>query len=205
MNGVQLTADWAAARRKPPGDLTAYDLYVLGVEAKHRMTQAGWAEAAELLQRAIELDPSLARAWTALSWVRSMRAAARDADAVPLRRAALSAASRAVELDPADAEAHAALGVALGATGDLAPAERAFARALELNANNPSVLAAYAAWASNFGRPEEGAAAADRLLQLDPTYPAWAAGSIGYAYLMAGRFAAGEEFGSARVARRIVG
>ena len=181
-------ADWAAARRKPPGNLTAYDLYVLGVEAKHRMTEAGWAEAADLLQRAIDLDPSLARAWTALSWVRSMRAATWAPDTVASRQGALDAARRAVELDPADAEGHAALGVALGAAGDLAAAEPAFTKALALNANNPSVLAAYAAWASNLGRPEEGAAAADRLLRLDPSYPAWAAGSIGYGYLMAGRF-----------------
>ena len=96
------------------------------------------------------------------------------------RQAALEAARRAVELDPADAEGYAALGVALGALGNLVAAERAFAKALELNSNHPGVLAAYAAWASTFGRPEEGAAAADRLLRLDPGYPAWGAGSIGY-------------------------
>jgi TolB-like protein/class 3 adenylate cyclase/Tfp pilus assembly protein PilF len=182
-------ADRAAARRKPPGNLTAYDLYMLGVEAKHRMTRDGWAEAAKLLQRAIALDSGLARAWTALSWVRSMSAADGIPDAAKARAAALDAARRAVELDPADSEGHAALGVALGALGDLAGAEPEFEEALRLNPNHPGVLAAFAGWASNFGRPEDGAAAADRLVRLDPSYPAWAAGGISYAYLMAGRFA----------------
>jgi TolB-like protein/class 3 adenylate cyclase len=178
----------AAARRKAPGDLTAYDLYMLGVEAKHRMTEESWAEAVGLLERAIALDPGLARAWTALSWVRSMSAAARPPDAVDRRLAALDAGRRSVQLDPADAEGHAALGVALGALGDLAAAEPAFQEALQLNPNHAGVLAAYAAWASNLGDPEAGAEAADRLVRLDPSYPGWAAGGIGYAYLMAGRF-----------------
>ena len=50
------------------------------------------------------------------------------------------------------------------------------------------MLAAYAAWASSFGVPEDGAEAADRLARLDPSYPAWAAGGMAYAYLMVGRF-----------------
>ena len=41
-------AKQAAARRKPPGNLTAYDFYMLGVEAKHRMTPEGRAEAIRL-------------------------------------------------------------------------------------------------------------------------------------------------------------
>jgi class 3 adenylate cyclase/TolB-like protein len=180
-------ADRAAARRKPPGSLSAYDLYMLGVEAKHRMTAEGWTDAADLLQRAIVEDPGLARAWTALSWVQSMRAVAGEQNGAQSRREALVSARRALQLDPADAEAHAALGVALGALGDPAGAEPAFDEALLLNPHHPGVLAPFAAWASTFGRAEEGATAADRLVRLDPTYPVWAAGSIGYAYLMVGR------------------
>ena len=181
-------ADQAAARRKQPSSLTAYDLYMLGVEAKHRMTPGGRAEAVQLLNRAIGLDPTLARAWTALSWAHSISAAADDPDPDKARSAALEAARRAVELDPADAEGYAALAVALGTRGDLAAAEPTFDNALRLNRNHPGVLAAYATWASSFGRAEDGADAADRLVRLDPGYPAWAADSIAFAYQMVGRY-----------------
>jgi tetratricopeptide (TPR) repeat protein len=49
-------------------------------------------------------------------------------------------------------------------------------------------LNVYAAWASTFGEPEKGAQTADRLIRLDPAYPAWAAGGFGYAFFMAGRY-----------------
>ena len=186
--GLIAEASRAAARRKPPESLTAYDLYMLGVEAKHRMTRESWAEAVRLLKEAIGLDPRLARAWTALSWVHTLSAATDPTDAGARRAEALEAARRAVQLDPTDAEGHAALGSALGALGHLAQAEAAFDEALHLNPNHSGVLAAYASWASSFGKAEAGAAAAERLIRLDPNYPAWAAGGISYAFLLTGRF-----------------
>ena len=38
-------ADQAAAKRKRPQDLNAYDLYLLGIEAKHRLTTESTDEA----------------------------------------------------------------------------------------------------------------------------------------------------------------
>ena len=102
-------------RRKSPGSLTPMIATFWASKPSIVMTRAGWVEAADLLRRAIDLDPTLARAWTALSWVRSMSAAAGVPKAAESRQAALDAARRAVELDPADAEGYAALGVALGA------------------------------------------------------------------------------------------
>lgn len=186
--GLIAEASRAVARRKPPESLTAYDFYMLGVEAKHRMTPESQAEAVRLLREAIRLDPRFARAWTALSWVYTMSAAADPPDAGERRVQALETARRAVQLDPSDAEGHAALGAALGALGHLAQAEAAFDEALQLNPNHAGVLTAYASWASSFGKPEAGAEAAERLIRLDPNYPAWSAGGVAYAFLLTGRF-----------------
>ena len=56
------------ARRKPPESLEAYELYLLGVEAKHRLTKEDTIKAVELLNKAITLDPGFARAHVALAW-----------------------------------------------------------------------------------------------------------------------------------------
>ena len=56
----------AAAHRKPPGNLTAYELYLLGTEKLEQINRADVEEAITLLKRAVELDPGLARAWVEL-------------------------------------------------------------------------------------------------------------------------------------------
>jgi TolB-like protein len=52
----------AAARRARPGNLTAYELYLLGAQASERATPEANAEAIRLHSRAVEVDPKLARA-----------------------------------------------------------------------------------------------------------------------------------------------
>ena len=70
--GTVVAADRDAAKRKRPADLTAYDLYLLGVEAKHRETKESVEEAVRLLKRSVEIDPTFARAWTGLAWCYAM-------------------------------------------------------------------------------------------------------------------------------------
>ena len=67
-SGTLVGAGQEAAKRKRPRDLTAYDLYLLGMEAKHRGTKEAMEEGAALLRRSLAADPTLARAWTGLFW-----------------------------------------------------------------------------------------------------------------------------------------
>ena len=56
-------AEWQeAARRKPPQSLGAWDYYLLANKPYRRHDKEGNAEARRLLEKAIELDPGLARA-----------------------------------------------------------------------------------------------------------------------------------------------
>jgi tetratricopeptide (TPR) repeat protein len=185
--GAILAAGQDTAKRKRPENLSAYELYLLGVEAKHRETRESVEEAIQLLKRSLEIDPKLARAWTALAWSYTVLRGWVE-DTPELRRARLDAARRAVELDPQDAEAHAALGAMLGQTGDFARAEAEFDRALGLNPNSADLLTFYADWASSFGKPEKGVEAAERAIRLNPNMPSWALNTYAYTFFMAGRY-----------------
>jgi hypothetical protein len=59
--GAVAEAERSLVRRKPPTDLTAYEYYLLGMEAKHRVTKDGLNEAEGLFRKALEVDPQLAR------------------------------------------------------------------------------------------------------------------------------------------------
>ena len=87
-----------------------------------------------------------------------------------------------------DAHAHETLGEAYGNLGDLTRAEAEFERALEINPSSANILAQYASWASGFGKPEAGVAAADRAIRLNPHLPPKINGALAYAYFMVGRY-----------------
>ena len=58
----------AAAKRKHPNSLTAYELTLLAVEKTLSPTREGNAEAMEILKKALEADPGYAKAWVNLAW-----------------------------------------------------------------------------------------------------------------------------------------
>jgi TolB-like protein/class 3 adenylate cyclase len=189
-HGVIAGAERDLARRKPPADLSAYDLYLLGIEHKHRQTKDSQQEAIRLLRLAVERDPQLSRAWTGLTWAYGISAgyAAAPDEASRLYGQMLDAATHAVQTDPADAEAHCALGEAVAYTGDLARARAEIEQALALNPSGSMPLFSYAGWASAFGQPEKGAEAADRLIRINPNFRATTPGGLSYAYFMVGRY-----------------
>ena len=151
------------------------------------MTDEGVDEAIQLFKRALELDPQLARAWAAIARA-DMIKGDRASEGSEWYRAAADAARHAIQLDPMDAEAHGVLGEAVGSLGDIGQAKIEIERAVQLNPNHTLVLFDYAGWASGFGEPEKGAAAADRLIRLDPEIPRSIVPAISYAYFMAGRY-----------------
>ena len=180
-------SELAAAKRKRPSDLSAYELYLLGHEKIQGATLESQLEAKKLLEQAINIDPGLARAHTMLAWTYAWRATF-EADALTLHQQMLDVARHAVDLDPADPEAHQALGYALGLNGDLKQAEIQFDESLRLSPNSFDVLANYACWAPSFGRSQAGAEAVDQARRLNPNYPAWAVPCFRLALAMAGRY-----------------
>ncbi|MGH6891237.1 MAG: BTAD domain-containing putative transcriptional regulator, partial [Dongiaceae bacterium] len=139
-SGLVNKAEHQATRRSRPENLTAYELYLAGRHEGLRGTPESNKEANRLLQRAVEADPALARAWVELASVRQLSTSYGEdpAAAIPM---ALSAVRRAIEIDPGDALAHAVLGWILGMQGDFARSEGEFDTALRLNPGSTDILA----------------------------------------------------------------
>ena len=186
--GLVVGAERSLARRKRPENLTAYELYLLGGEKIEQLTSESIEESIQLLTRAVELDPGLARAWVELYHAHSLSKAFGIEDAETARKAGMEAAKRAVALDPGDAEAHSVLGSALAERGEFNLAKASFDTSLRLAPNAFEILTFYAAWAPNLGEAELGSEMADRAVRLNPNFPTWSAQIFGSTYFAAGRY-----------------
>jgi TolB-like protein/DNA-binding SARP family transcriptional activator/Tfp pilus assembly protein PilF len=106
-------AEIERARRKPPGSLSAYDLYLRALPHLWAGTGGDIARAIELLRQSLDLDATRSPALAALAWGLVM-ASPLGADALPESRIeALDLARRAVEQDANDAFAQAVCGFTL--------------------------------------------------------------------------------------------
>ncbi|WP_192364922.1 winged helix-turn-helix domain-containing protein [Mesorhizobium mediterraneum] len=183
---IQETAR-AAARLKAPGQVTAYELYLLGAAKLARINRADVEEAVDLLSRSAEREPGLVRTWVELSLAHDLMA---DFGVEPElnRMAAADAAERAVSLEPTDPKAHAALGMSLRHRGEIARTRSEFDTALAIAPDAFEILALYAGWASSFGEAQRGAEMADRAVRLVPDFPDWSAKQFSNAYFMVGRY-----------------
>ncbi len=186
-NGAIVTADREQAQRKRPDALNAYEHYLMGLADLSTGTLPGVESAMRHFETSIASDPDFVRAWTGLARANlQMRDHVGDGRA-PLQRA-IEAGRRAVALDSRDAEAMATLAHALGEQGSLEESEALFDRALALNPGSSEILTSYAGWASTFGEPEAGVAAARRALRLNANIPPSALGKYRYAFFMNGSY-----------------
>ena len=128
--------------RRAPATLRSYETYLLGYEQEARLDKEGTLLGIELLERALEEDPSMSRAWTVLGFALA-NAVSNGWTEHPdtFRARQRDAIRRAIELDPADGVALEELGAMLARQGDLRGARYAFERAAEAGANHADTLA----------------------------------------------------------------
>jgi serine/threonine protein kinase/Flp pilus assembly protein TadD len=113
-----------------------YDLYLQGLYFSNKGSEADLQRALSFFQRAVEKDPTFARAWTGISkvWYFLADVYAKPLDAYP---ASKEAALKAISLDEKDAEAHCYLSEAKRVLDwDLAGADAELKRALQLDPNS---------------------------------------------------------------------
>jgi tetratricopeptide (TPR) repeat protein len=147
----------------------AYEAYLKGRYHWNFHTGDQLQKAIAEYQRAIQLDPSYARAYVGLSEAYHVLPLNADAAAQEVLPKAKDAAIKAVELDPQLSDGHVALAFILGQYDwDWAGAEREYKRAIELSPNNSVARAYYSRMLTLLSRRSEAIAEAERARELDP-------------------------------------
>jgi TolB-like protein/Tfp pilus assembly protein PilF len=187
--GAVAEAERSLIRRKPPSDLTAYDTYLLGMEAKHKVTKEGLDEGERLFRKALEIDPQLARAYVGLAYIYDYKIDLGLGTSVADNLTKLMDAARnAVRLDPNDGETQLVLGHAFANQGMADQALEQFAKAEALAPNNADLLINIAWFLPQFGQPDRAVELTEKALKLNPNYPYWYNQELRLAYFFGRQF-----------------
>jgi TolB-like protein len=141
----------------PTDNLAAYQAYLLGKQFLAKETTADVSKAMNHFRRAVELDPGFALAYVGLAdgYIYQNEFSGRPPK--EMLDKAMAAIETALRLDEKLGEAHSSLAAIRWFENDLAGAEAAFKRALELNSNYASAYYWYGnLLGRDLGRPEEG-------------------------------------------------
>jgi TolB-like protein/Tfp pilus assembly protein PilF/tRNA A-37 threonylcarbamoyl transferase component Bud32 len=150
----------------------AEEAYFQGRYHLKQFTHHSFRQAIVAFQRAIELDPRHALAYSGLAQAHIALGAAGGALQPAARMKAVAAASRALQLDDTLAEAHATVAdLKFRYDWDWEAAARGFRRAIELNPSQTDALSLHARFLAAQGRVGEALEHAERARQLDPLSP----------------------------------
>lgn len=166
----------------------AEEEYLRGRHLLSKLDGSSFSRARSHFERALDLDPTHARAWSGLSTaynqLSSMMALSAD-EAYPRARAA---AERALEIDPQLGEAHGALAMALTMYyWDTDRAERHFQQAIALEPGSARIRRHYASHLRNLGRFDEALMQIRASSELDPLFT-FAHAEEGVILYLAGRY-----------------
>jgi adenylate cyclase len=172
MHPELLKSEEARAARREPQNLDAWDCVMRGSWHLGQFMKEETAKARSFFERAIGLDPQLARAFSRLSDTHSMDLMFQWTDSPAQSMADLErAARRAAALDDKDPFAQVSLGYAYRTAGQQDKAIGAFQLAIELNPSS-----AHACYSLGFtlalkGEAEEAIANIDKAIRLSPHDP----------------------------------
>jgi adenylate cyclase len=165
----------------------AYDLYLQGLYLSNKSDEESLRKSLSLFQRALEIDPNFARAWTGIAkaWLWLADAYVRPLEAYPKAK---EAASKALALDERDADAHCYLGETKRILDrDLSGEEEELKRALQIDPSS-AIAHFFLAVAVHGSRGEWEKAVAEirEAEKLDPLSPTICSFAVGI-YLAADR------------------
>ncbi len=156
---------------RPTNNLDALELYLLGRHHWHQRTASSLDRAIDYFSRALDRDPSLARAHSGLADAHLLKASYGDLSKKEAQVLAGPSIERALELDPDLADARASLGIMRLYEGSLELAEASLLEATRLNPYHTMALM----WLGNVlqeqGRISDAHDPYSRAYALDPEHP----------------------------------
>ena len=162
-------ADIERVKRKPPQDLAAYDYVLRSKVLHHRGTKEANAEALDVLNKAIDLDPEYAPAyaWKACTLRQGvLRGYADEPQSWSAQR--IANAEKALALDENDMECLRILCEINMELSQLDQAEQYHNRAFAMNPNDPRMAAQRGELMAWMGRHAEAAEWVEKAIRLDP-------------------------------------
>jgi serine/threonine protein kinase/Tfp pilus assembly protein PilF len=184
---VQVT-DADRARRKRPSSLEAYECVLRG-NALPWDDPASAAEATQLFEKAIQIDPGYGMAYGLLAIMRVHAWKNQTGDSWAYLDEAYQLARRAVELDDSESTCHSLLAQVYMYRREFEPALQHIRRAVELNPNNQWNLADMAYVLGYAGEAEQALNWSARAKEVDPYFdPPWFWRETGRSYVVLGRY-----------------
>ena len=164
-------------------NLKAYDCVLRGMKEYWKYTKEGNSQAQVLFQKAIELDPYYAEAysWLGLSLLHSWTQAWNKEPQILDR--AYQIAKQALTLNDSLSEAHRILGDIYLFQKEHAKAVSEFKEAISLNPNYADALAGLADVFNWAGKPEDAISLIKKAMHLNPHHNAWYPYTLGVSYI----------------------
>ena len=186
-------AELIRVRRIPTENLTAYDLYLRGLESSIRVgfetKKEANAHARQMFEKAVELDPMYAEASVGLSWTYFNEWFYQWAsDRAQALGQALEIAQRAVALDDSLPGAYRVLGYVYLWKRQYEQAIVAGQRAIALDPNDFDGYGRLGTILIFVGQPEEGIRLIEKAIRFNPYSSLYYLNALGLAHLVAGRY-----------------
>jgi adenylate cyclase len=189
--GLIAQADLEKAQGRPPKSFDAYDCVLRYYHYQRTVDQQEHAKIRACLERAVELDPDYADAWAVLANIYAQEYRfgynPRPELGDPHGRA-LTAAYRAVELEPRNPTAQMILANVLFDRHDLEGFRATGKRAIDLNPNDPDLLAHYGMRLTYTGEWQRGVALVTQAIALNPAHPQWYLNPLTYYHYETGDY-----------------
>ena len=169
-------------------NLSAYDYFQRGLAHYRNFNKEDNAKAKALQEKAIELDPSYARAHANLALVHRNNWRYDWAnDTSQSMEMAMAHARKAMDFDPDDYWSSWIIGQIYLETGEPEKALAAYERAVALNPHDPTLLMTMIELLVSLGDAEQAVAQAQTAIRYNPRHPGWYLWNLGWAQYFAGQ------------------
>jgi adenylate cyclase len=152
--------------------LDAWDLYQRGMAYQNEFTKGSNERARDMFARAIEVEPTFAKAHAALGFSYlndNLLGFSKSVD--EYKRLGRQCAQRAIELDNSDPTAHFVLSIACAQAAEFSGARRAMQISLDLNPLNSRAICSMGHLLTLSGEPEKALPLLEKGLRLSPLDP----------------------------------